>query len=185
MGKAQYAPPGSAFSIGFVTPDILAFQPPAGQIIVRGLAATNPAGQLFALAMAILDVLTPTTVADATCSGGRCELGTQYVVRGGMGKPGDFEKGTVMTINGFGFSVQTRPNISVAELARGGYFKNGTVSFTTVAQLQAMPGVVVNRPTPGRGDYHGTVNVPNPPPPGFFKEVSEKFTTIRNPYQVQ
>lgn len=72
----------------------------------------------------------------------------------------------------------------VDELARGGYFPNKQISVTTVQELQAIPGVNVNAPTPGYGDYHGTVNVPNPPPPGLFNAISGVFAQKSNPFPV-
>jgi hypothetical protein len=45
-------------------------------------------------------------------------------------------------------------------------------------------GVTVNYPTQGFGDYHGTVNVPNPPPAGFFNVISGAFVQQPNPFQV-
>lgn len=127
--------------------------------------------------------MTSTSVADATlCGNGRCEQRQQYVVRGGEGKVEDFEKGTRLTPNGYGFSVQTLPGVGWEELARGGHFPNRSVSVTTVEKIQAIPGVTVNFPTPGFGEYHGTVNVPNPPPPGFFEAISGAFERRTNPY---
>jgi hypothetical protein len=108
----------------------------------------------------------------------------QYVVRGGAGAANSFQNGTAATQNGYGFSVQTAPGVSIDELARGGYFPNGQISVSTVEQLEAIPGVTVNFPTPGRGDYHGTVNVPNPPPPGFFNAISGAFRPQPNPFPV-
>jgi hypothetical protein len=107
------------------------------------------------------------------------------VVRGGEGAPWSFEKGTNLSQNGYGFSVQTAPNVSVDELARGGYFRNRQISVSTVDKLQAIPGVTVNSPTPGFGDYHGTVNVPNPPPAGLFDAIAGSFTQQPNPFPVR
>ena len=106
----------------------------------------------------------------------------QYVVRAGMAAPENLEGGTKLTQNGYGFSVQTAPGVSIDELARGGRFPNNQISWTTVDTLQKIPGVTVNWPTPGYGDYHGTVNLPNPPPPGIFNVISAQFNRMQNPY---
>jgi hypothetical protein len=108
----------------------------------------------------------------------------QFIVRAGIGKSADFEKGTKLTSNGYGFSVQTRSNTSIEELARGGGFPNLQISVTTVRALEAIPGVTVNWPTPGYGQYHGTVNIPYPPPPGIYDAISAVFTRRDNPYPV-
>ena len=130
-----------------------------------------------AVASAIL-LATTTSTADRT----QDEI--QYVVRGGQGAASSFQAGTAATQNGYGFSVQTAPGVSVNELARGGSFLNSQISVSTVQQLQDIPGVSVNFPTPGRGDYHGTVNVPNPTPPGFFSVISGAFVQQPNPFPV-
>ena len=114
------------------------------------------------------------------CSPAPC--GNQWVVRGGAGSATSFQNGTQQGPNGFGFSVQTAPGVSVDELARGGSFPNNQISVSTTNQLQAIPGVTVNAPTPGFGTYHGTVNVPNPPSPGIFTTISGAFTQMPNPY---
>lgn len=80
-----------------------------------------------------------------------------------------------MTRNGFGFSVQTAPGLTIDELALGGMFPNSRISWTTVAMMQAISGVVVIFPTPGRGAFYGTVIVPNPPPHGLFDQLSALF----------
>jgi RHS repeat-associated protein len=108
----------------------------------------------------------------------------QYVVRGGEGSAHTFQMGTRFTQNGYGFSVQTAPNTLVEELARGGAFPNRSISVTRIEQLQAIPGVTINFPTPGHGSYHGTVNVPHPPPPGIFESISGVFTQQPNPYPI-
>ena len=110
---------------------------------------------------------------------------TQYVVRAGVATAKQLAAGTDDTRNGYGFSVQTYPGISVDELARGGYFKNKQISVTKLQLLEAIPGVEVNWPTPGRGDYHGTVNVTNPPPPGLFDAISAIFRQRTNPYPIR
>jgi hypothetical protein len=108
----------------------------------------------------------------------------QFVVRGGEAKWQDLQNGTALTQNGFGFSVQTAPGVGIDELARGDSFPNASVSWATVQQLEAIPGVTVNFPTPGFGDYHGTVNIPDPPPPGIFNAISGVFNRTPNPYRV-
>ncbi|MGB9114986.1 RHS repeat-associated core domain-containing protein [Bradyrhizobium sp.] len=123
-------------------------------------------------------------LATTTSTADRTQDEVQYVVRGGAGAASSFERGTNLTSNGYGFSVQTAPSVSISELARGGYFPNAQISVSTVQELQAIPGVTVNSPTPGFGDYHGTVNVPNPPPAGFFNVISGAFVPQPNPFQV-
>ena len=125
--------------------------------------------------------------AASTCTEnpGACERNPQYVVRGGLAAPGSLQEGTALTSNGFGFSVQTAPGVPVDELARGGFFRNKMISVTTVARLEMIPGVIVNTGTPGRGDHHGTVIVPNPPPPGFFEFLSTQFARKQNPYPIR
>ena len=140
-------------------------------------AAIGAGAATAAVASAIL-LATTTSTADRT------QDEVQYVVRGGAGAASSFERGTNLTSNGYGFSVQTAPNVSTGELARGGYFPNAQISVSTVQELQAIPGVTVNSPTPGFGDYHGTVNVPNPPPAGFFNVISGAFVPQPNPFQV-
>jgi RHS repeat-associated protein len=164
---------------GFVLPglitsgDILAG---AGRFL-GGLASASVA-TVGALSGVML-LATTTSTADRT----RDEV--QYVVRAGAGAASSFERGTALTINGYGFSAQTSPNVPVDELARGGYFPNRQISVSTVQELQAIPGVSVNFPTPGRGDYHGTVNVPNPPPVGLFDVISGVFRPQPNPFPTQ
>ena len=95
-----------------------------------------------------------------------------------------FQQGTRPGPNGFGFSVQTTPGISVDELARGGLFPNNRVSVSTVERLQSIPGVRVRFPTPGFGAYHGTVVLPAPPPSGLFEAITATFTQQPNPHVV-
>ncbi len=106
----------------------------------------------------------------------------QYVVRGGVGAVQNFMTGTTLSQNGYGFSVQTAPGVSIDELARGGGIPNNQISVSTVGQLLQIPGVTVNAPTPGYGDYHGTVNLPYPPPPGIFDAIAAAFVRMPNPY---
>ncbi len=95
-----------------------------------------------------------------------------------------FRDGTRQGPNGFGFSVQTAPGVAVDALAKGGSFPNGRISVSTVKRLESIPGVVVNWPTVGFGAYHGTVNIPDPPPPLIFEAISGAFTQSPNPYVV-
>jgi hypothetical protein len=119
---------------------------------------------------------------DARGSAGR----PQYVVRAGVATPSLLRVGTRFTVNGFGFSIQSAPGISVEELARGGRFPNRQISVTTLQELRGA-GVSVNFPTPrspGAGDHHGTVMVPSPPPPRVFEAIASLFTPRPNPFPV-
>jgi RHS repeat-associated protein len=142
-----------------------------------GSIATAGAGTLAAT----LGLAGAALLATTTSTAGPEQDEVQYVVRGGAGAASSFERGTNLTSNGYGFSVQTAPSVSINELARGGYFPNAQISVSTVQELQAIPGVTVNSPTPGFGDYHGTVNVPNPPPAGFFNVISGTFVPQPKP----
>ncbi len=110
--------------------------------------------------------------------------GPQYVLRGGAGSVRSLRGGTRLGPNGFGLSVQTTPGISGDALERGGSFPNAQISVPTVRKLEAIPGVTVNAPTPGFSAYHGTVILPNPPPPGLFDAIRDAFTQKPNPYIV-
>ena len=90
-----------------------------------------------------------------------------------------------MSKNGYGFSVQTAPGLSPNALAAAApnIAQYGSYSYTTVEQLESIPGLRVNYPTQGNGAYHGTVNLPNPPPAGLFATISSRFTAILNPYR--
>jgi len=149
-----------------------------------GTAGDILAGPSLGVGAATSAVAGAILLATTTSTVDRTQDEVQYVVRAGAGAASTFEKGTALTTNGYGFSVQTAPRVSVDELARGGYFPNGQISVTTVQELQAIPGVIVNFPTPGRGDYHGTVNVPYPTPPGFFNVISGVFALRTNPFPV-
>lgn len=107
-----------------------------------------------------------------------------YVVRGGAGSVRSFRDGTRHGANGFGFSVQTALGVSEDVLARAGSFPNGQISISTVQALEAIPSVTVIAPTPGFGAYHGTVTLPDPPPPGLFEAISAVFTQKPNPHVV-
>ncbi len=74
----------------------------------------------------------------------------QHAVRGSAES---FQQGSRPGPNGFGFSVQTAPGVSVDMLARGGSFPGNPISLATVRRLQAVPGVTVRAPTPGFGVY--------------------------------
>jgi hypothetical protein len=86
----------------------------------------------------------------------------QYVVRAGVATPFQLRAGTRLTVNGYGFSIQTAPGVSVDELARGGRFPNRQIGITTVEQLRGA-GVTVNFPRPGAGTHHDTVVLPSQP----------------------
>jgi len=152
------------------------------------IGATTSAGEGAAGGGAVSVLAAPTALATAillattTSTAGPEQDQVQFVVRGGAGAASSFQAGTALTQNGYGFSVQTAPNVPVDELARGGYFPNNQISVSTVQRLQGIPEVTVNSPTPGRGDYHGTVNVPNPTPEGFFNIISGAFIQQPNPY---
>jgi hypothetical protein len=111
----------------------------------------------------------------------------QFVVRAGAASAASLQSGTKMSINGYGFSVQTAPGVSPLNLAAAApnIERYGQFSVTTVPQLEEIPGVNVNFPTPGGGQYHGTVNVPNPAPPGIFNTISGAFQQQSNPFQVR
>jgi hypothetical protein len=59
----------------------------------------------------------------------------------------------------------------------------GKYSVSTLDDLQGLPGVKVKWPTPGGGPFHGTVIIPDPPPPGLFVAISSKFQQVQNPYK--
>jgi RHS repeat-associated protein len=124
----------------------------------------------------------------SSTQGPGADIPPQYVVRAGAGEPASFRAGTEFTINGYGFSVQTAPGLGHQELARAApnIEQYGKYSYTTVQQLQAIPGVAVNFPTEGRGTYHGTVNVPYPAPPGLFEAIAGVFQQVSpNPFRVR
>ncbi|MBN9064178.1 MAG: RHS repeat-associated core domain-containing protein, partial [Rhizobiales bacterium] len=161
---------------------LLAFlsSPPAMRAVGNiGLTTLGSAATLGGAAAGVAATLFyPSSTADSS----RDEI--RYVVRGGAGASKTFETGTALTQNGYGFSVQTAPGVSVQELAKGGRFPNAQISVSTVHLLQKIPGVVVRWPTPGAGDYHGTVNIPYPPPAGIFNLISSQFQQQRNPFPV-
>ncbi len=95
-----------------------------------------------------------------------------------------FQDGTRQGPNGFGFSVQTAPGMTVDALAKGGSFPNSRISVSTVKKLESIPGVVVNWSTVGYGAYHGTVNIPDPPPLLICEAISRAFRQRPNPYVV-
>jgi RHS repeat-associated protein len=162
---------------------------PAATLVLPGagalgdIAAGASAGAGAAVA-AVAAIATAALLFTTSSTADKTKDEVQYVVRGGAGAASSFEAGTNLTTNGYGFSVQTAPHVSISELARGGYFPNAQISVSTVQVLQNIPGVVVRFPTPGYGDYHGTVNVPNPPPSGFFDVVSGAFVPQPNPFPV-
>lgn len=107
----------------------------------------------------------------------------QYVVRGGIARAQDLQTQTKWSINGYGFSAQSAPDVPVDELARGGFFPNPQISVTTTLDLMNL-GLTVNTGTPGGGLYHSTVVVPFPPPPGIFDSISSTFIRQPNPFPV-
>jgi len=110
----------------------------------------------------------------------------QYVVRAGQASANSLQAGTTNSPNGYGFSVQTAPVLSPNQLAAGApnISRYGSYSFSTVMQLESIPGVEVSFPTPGGGLYHGTVTLPYPPPPGIFGAISSQFMQVTpNPYK--
>ena len=156
--------------------------PAAGPLIeFLGANALRAAGMFVALPTVVAGGMLAVT---STSTGGPEQDQPQFVVRAGAAQPDLLETGTRSSINGYGFSVQTSPKLSPDTLASeaANIEKYRQYSVTTVQQLEAIPGVTVNFPTPGAGAYHGTVNVPNPPPPGIFTAISGAFTQQRNPY---
>jgi hypothetical protein len=155
-----------------------------GSAALAGGPGTAAVGAAAGCVGSGLTVLSVCALSESSVGSRAGTAGDQYVVRAGIARPQDLEKGTNFTINGYGFSVQTSPGVSVDQLARGGRFPNNQISWTTVDTLEKIPGVSVNWPTPGAGDYHGTVNLPNPPPPGIFGLISSQFNRIPNPHPV-
>ena len=104
------------------------------------------------------------------------------VVRGGIATPEQLADGTGphRTLPIVGFSVQSRADASVKELAStgavgNGPIPNGKVSVTTAGELRSLGcGVLC---TPGAGANHATV-VPNR---ASFEDISNKFKVILNP----
>lgn len=110
----------------------------------------------------------------------------QYVVRAGLARPENLTAGTSkhsVIPELTGFSVQSAPCISIAELARGGQFRNRQISVTTTGALRRH-GFETVFPTPGRGEYHATVRVPDPLPPGIAALLSSLFVQVPNPHPV-
>jgi len=106
-----------------------------------------------------------------------------YVVRAGIATAEQLANGTADSQNGHGYSVQSQYNVPWQELARGGNFPNGQVSVSQVGALTAIPGVTVNIDTPGRGQYHSTVNVnPAIAPPNVNELMSATYRQYVNPY---
>ena len=81
------------------------------------------------------------------------------------------------------FSVQSAPGVTVDELARAGGFRNGQLSVVTRERLQRH-GFDVVFPTPGKGVYHATIQVPCPLPLDVAALLSDLFTRRRNPFPV-
>lgn len=111
----------------------------------------------------------------------------QYVVRAGIAQPRSLIEGVTAhrLIKGLhGFSVQSAPDLSVEELARGGRFPNARISVTTLELLHEN-GFVLVFPTLGRGAYHATVQTPWPLPLATAMLLSSLFTRRRNPYPDQ
>ena len=102
-------------------------------------------------------------------------------MRAGIATPAQLQAGTRFSVNGFGFSIQTAPGISVDELARGDQFPNRQISITTVQELRGA-GVAVNFPTPGAGARHSTIIVPRPP--RIFEKIASLFTQRPNLFPV-
>lgn len=112
---------------------------------------------------------------------GRDVQSPEFVVRAGVTTAAQLRVGTRHSVNGHGFSVQTAPGLSGEALARGGRFPNRQISVTTVEELRRI-GVTVIAPTTGAGAHHGTVVIPDPPPPGLFEAISRCFTQRANPF---
>ena len=80
--------------------------------------------------------------------------------------------------------MQTAPDVFGGCVGESGFLPNARISVSTVQALEPIPGVTVIAPTPGFGAYHGTVTLPDPPPPGLFETISAAFTQKPNPYVV-
>ncbi len=171
----------AALTAGFA--HLYNFEASAARVAVKAAGAAI-GGPIAAVLVAMSEIFGSTPAGDY-CSDKPQQCGGQhYVVRAGLAAENTLEAGTRLTVNGSGFSVQTFPGISVDELARGGGWPHKYISVTTIDMLRAIPGVTVNWPTPGAGSYHGTVNVPNPPPPGTFEAISKVFAPVLNPHRV-
>jgi hypothetical protein len=131
------------------------------------------------IALITLPITFNSTSATDDCKSGCVQ---QFVVRAGIMLPKDTVAGTTLTKQGlYGFSVQSAPGVSWQELARGGKFPNPQVSVATAAELETM-GYHVMLGTPGRGDYHATVIVPNNPITlDTAEKIRQLFTISTNP----
>lgn len=110
----------------------------------------------------------------------------QYVVRAGLARPANLIAGASMhrmIPELAGFSVQSLPGISIAELARGGQFRNRQISVTTVG-ARRRHGFETVFPTPGRGAYHATVQVPDSLPQDIAALRCSLFAQVPNPHPV-
>jgi RHS repeat-associated protein len=155
---------------------------PTGQLAFLPLYIV--AGGVVALEVALTTLLTsggdssPSLTTAQTCEPPR------WVVRGGLAKPQDLIEGTGphTSIPGLtGFSVQHRPGLSVDELARGGQIPNRQISVTTT-QILRQHGFNVVYPTPGRGQYHATVQTPHPLTLEQAVLLNSLFVPQANPY---
>jgi uncharacterized protein RhaS with RHS repeats len=171
-------PLGLVADSGLDDSGFLSFLAPVPALARQGAAA------VIAAATEAAGVASVFLLASTVSTAGPERTEVQYVVRAGAAAPASLQTGTQMSINGYGFSVQTFPKLLPEELAREApnITNYRQYSVTTVQELQAIPGVTVNFPTPGGGRYHGTVNVPNPPPPGIFLAISGTFVRRQNPF---
>jgi len=107
-----------------------------------------------------------------------------FVVRGGITSPKQLQSGVDehRSVPGLtGFSVQSAPGTTIAELAAAGRFPNAQISVTTVRALRSIGVVVV--PSPGRG-YHNTAVTPKPLSDAQAKAISAVFKQLPNPAPV-
>ncbi len=108
-----------------------------------------------------------------------------FVVRGGITTPQQLQRGVAehRAVPGLtGFSVQSAPGLTVAELAAAGQFPNSQISVTTVRQLLSVGVVVV--PSPGRG-FHNTAVTPLPLSDEQAALISSVFRQQPNPAPVR
>ena len=105
-------------------------------------------------------------------------------MRAGIAQPRSLIEGTAphRLVKGLlGFSVQSAPDVTIADLARAGRFPHLQISVTTAELLEAH-GFALVFPTPGKGAYHATVRAPWPLPLATAMLLSSLFKRRRNPH---